>query len=322
MRFLRYLFIALLAAALIWLVPSEKVLAESPAGEIVPIPMDQATMAEVNQKYYLSDTLYEDPSLRVEISSGRAYDTDYLVVRVKIADPSQLRSHVEKSSDGNYGDRIAARLNAVLALTGDTHRTNKDGIKGKFVIRQGKEIMVPNWRDEGHFDILFIDTAGDLHVLKTPTREACADYVATHDIVNTFSFGPALILDGAVQPRPDNTRANGVGWDKRAQRLCFCQTGHLEYMVVVTGGPDNPKCKGMTMDEFISVLQAEGSCMVAYNLDGGNSAWVVFRNEKINLFGRSLTAGKRRIEDMIYFASAWYEYPVVESTESGEVELP
>ena len=334
MRFLRYFFIILLAAALIWLVPSEKALGETaeeqPLGEINPIPMDQAAMDPVDPQYYLSDTLYEDPSLRVEISSGRAFDTDYLVLRVKIADPSQLRSHVEKSSDGNYGDRIASRLNAVLAITGDTHRTNKDGVKGKYVIRQQKEIMVTNWKDKGYFDILFIDSAGDLHVLKAPTREECDAFMESHDVINTFSFGPALVVDGVVQGRPAdhsrrNDRANGVGWDKRAQRLSFAQTGPLEYMVVVTGGPDNPKCKGLTGEEFMEVIRSECEPQQVYNLDGGNAAWVVFKGQKINLFGRSLTAGKRRIEDMIYFASAWHAYPVAEpeeSTESEEVGQP
>lgn len=310
MRFLRYLLIILLAAALIWLVPSEKALAEEstePEGEIVSIPLDQTSMPKVNARYYRSTTLYEDPSLRVELSTGRAAETDYITVRIRIADPSQLRSHVEKSSDGNYGDRIAGRLNAVLLFTGDSFRTNKPSSKGKYVIRQGKKVSLQKWKDEGQFDILMIDADGNLHVLKTPTREACDAFVAEHNVVNSFAFGPGLVIDGQVQEKPEKSRADFIGWDKPAQRICLCQTGPLEYMVIVTGGPENPHCKGMTADEFIAVIQAEGSCSVAYNLDGGNSAWLVFNNEKINLFGRALTVQKRRIEDAIYFVSAWRE---------------
>ena len=33
--------------------------------EIIPIPEEQKVMEEVDEKYYLSDSLYEDPSLQV-----------------------------------------------------------------------------------------------------------------------------------------------------------------------------------------------------------------------------------------------------------------
>lgn len=300
MRLVRYLLIAAALLALFWLVPSEYA-----GAEIEAIPVDLEVMPEVNEDFYTSETHYEDPSLTVDIQSGRAFDTDYLVVRVRIADPSQLRSHV--ASKTAYGDKMAQRVNAVLALTGDDFRDNKSSDTRKYVFRQGREVFIQNWKEQCFYDILFIDSAGDFHVLKRPTRPEVDAYMAEHDIVNTFCFGPALWIDGVLQDAPKGQRANGVGWGKKAQRLCFAQMGPLEYMIIVTGGPDNPHCKGLTGPEFLEVIASEGDPVTVYNLDGGNAAWVVFRGEKINRFGRGASQGKRAINDIIYFASAWQE---------------
>lgn len=278
------------------------------SAELFQIPLDWETLLPVDPQFYLSDTLYEDPSLRVEITPGRAYDTDYLVVRIKMANATQLRTYVDHSSNGNYADTMAKHIGAVLAITGDSFRTHQSGQR-RIIYRQGQPVMVQKWPGACFFDMLLIDDAGDFHILKTPTTEEAQAFIDSHDIVNSFCFGPALVIDGEVQPIPKGSQASAIGWVKRAQRLCICQTGELEYMVVVTGGPDNPHCKGMTGEEFVYVICEQGIPRSAYNLDAGNSAWVVFNNEKINLFGRGRSQGKRRIEDIIYFASAWHAEP-------------
>lgn len=279
----------------------------SAGAEIVEIPLDLDIMPEINPEYYLSDTLYEDPSIRVEVKEGRAYETDYLTVRVKIANASQLRSHVDRSSDGTYADRMAKAIHSVLAITGDDFRVNKRDSTRKYVIRQGKPVFVEKWRDQCYYDILVIDDQGDFQILKRPTREEADAYAESHAVVNSFCFGPALVIDGELQPFPEGKWANGVGWNKPAQRLCICQLGKLEYMIVVTGGPDNPNCTGVTGEQFVDIILQEDSPKVVYNLDGGTAAWVVFREEKINSFGRGPSQGKKQVGDIIYFASAWNE---------------
>ncbi len=279
----------------------------SARAEIIEIPLDLALMPELNPAYYLSDTLYEDPSIRVEIKEGRAFDTDYLTVRVKIANASQLRSYVDRSSDGTYADRMAKAIHSVLTITGDDFRVNKRDSTRKYVIRQGKPVMVEKWRGECYFDILMIDDQGDFQILKRPTKEEVDAFVESHAIVNSFCFGPALVIDGELQPFPEGIWANGVGWNKPAQRLCICQLGPLEYMIVVTGGPDNPNCAGVTGEQFVQIILQEDDPVVVYNLDGGTAAWVVFREEKINTFGKGPSQGKKQVGDVIYFASAWQE---------------
>lgn len=306
---LRYILAVLLIAALLWLVPSEKVVAEEETGRVIEIPVEQEVMAPINEKYYTSDLSYEDPSLKIELSSGRAFDTDYMVARIKIANGSQIRSALQNKNgtDEAYADKIAKKVNAVLAINGDNFRTNKPRDTLKYIVRQKQNKLVQKWRKENFFDILLIDDEGNLNVLKTPTQEEVEAFVAEHNVINTFCFGPALVVNGEVQPKPDSLRANGVGWGENAQRMALCQTGDKEYMVVVTGGRDNPHCKGVTIDEFIQIILSEGQPETVYNLDGGNSAWLVFKGIKQNTFGRTGRQGYRAIPDIIYFASAWQE---------------
>ena len=68
--------------------------------------------------------------------------------------------------------------------------------------------------------------------------------------------------------------------------------------------PDGKKCKGLTIAEFAELVYAQGDVINAYNLDGGTSTWMVFRNERLNVFG---DRKKNAIADIIYFASAWEE---------------
>ena len=329
MRIARIVLIVLLAVSIIWLVPSELAM-----GEELLIPLDQKTMEPVNEVFYTSETSYSDPTLQIEISGGSAYGSDYIVARIRIANPTQLRSYVHRSSAGDYPDRMAERQNMVLAITGDSFRTNTQTKKNssKYVIRQGETLLTQNWREDSFFDILMIDDQGDFHILKTPTREEVDAFLQEHTIWQSFCFGPGLIIDGTLRELEnkdmDRDRRNAVGWDKRAQRICICQMDKLSYMVVVTGGPDNPGNKGMLMDEFIQVILSEGRPMQVYNLDGGNSAWLVFHNEKINRFGRGRSQGRRKIEDVLYFASAWQgdppavEAPAAESPAADSDETP
>ena len=73
----------------------------SASAEIIPIPWDQEIMDEVNEQYYIGEREYQDPSLHVTIEEGIFHDTSYLVARVKIAHPTQLRSYVTENRNLN-----------------------------------------------------------------------------------------------------------------------------------------------------------------------------------------------------------------------------
>ena len=131
------------------------------AAEVAPLPVDLSGGRPYSKESCLSDTLYEDASLRVEITEDRVDTTRVVIARVRIADPSQLRTAMATRYGGTgtaLPDRLARRANAVLAINGDFFNFNSTG----YLVRQGKL-----YRDKANesFDMLIIDENADFHIL-------------------------------------------------------------------------------------------------------------------------------------------------------------
>ena len=143
-------------------------------------------------------------------------------------------------------------------------------------------------------DMLVIDDKGDLHVIIDPTKEKVAAFEGT--MVNTFTFGPALVADGV---KVEDNYQDNIGYDKKTQRMVFAQDGPLSYVFVATEGPENKGSVGLTIPE-ISEFMDGMKVRTAYNLDGGSSSAMMLGNEKIN----SLSSRKvRPLCDILYFAT-------------------
>lgn len=294
-RWLRVIIIILLMALLLVLVPSGAIYSYA---EIVPLPIDEKGGIPPYEWGYQGDHAYEDESISVNIEHGRFEDTNWTAVHIKIAHPSQLRT----LKAGRYGSTqelpgavMARRVKAVLAIGGDFFAFHNYG----YIVRQGQFYRKSL---TGQQDVLIIDDQGDFHILLRPdkaTVEAFEQENKEH-IINAFTFGPALFMDG--KPIEDMTKAKTDA--VLAQRIAFCQTGPLSYLVVYCEGPNDENSKGMGIDQFIRLIQTFPGVISAYNLDGGSSATIVFKDEKIN---GPRAQRSRAIGDIIYFASAYQE---------------
>ncbi len=266
----------------------------SAGAQALALPLDDSPGFAPLQEGYTSDLSYRDPSIEVTIEAGRAYSTDYWVARIKIAHPSQLRTAAAASFDSNRttsGKALGRRMQAVLALNGDYFSYINDG----YLIRQG--VL---YRDfpRGARDVLLIDAQGDFHIAIQATKESLAPY-SQMNIVNSFNFGPGLVINGErVKRFFDNNNAANDG----RQRMAIAQvkTGSLEYIAVACAGPKGDN-RGMTLDQFSSVLAGLG-VENAYNLDGGNSTMMLFRDMHVNAMHETTM---RPISDIVYFASAY-----------------
>ncbi len=323
----RTLIIALtviLLLSMLVLVPSEVSLAE-----VVPIPLDQAKMNDVNPSFYLSETEYQDPSLHITMERGEWYApfrsesnkyrdhsqgetvrTNYWVIRIEIADASQLRTGLAHNGKGRENDKWwASHVNPVLAINGDGFGDNFNGY-GRHIVRQGKVIKhnaAANNDGFDGFDALIIDDAGDFHIIRRATE---ADFAAFEgSVINCFSFGPALIVDGEIVPdMTENLRYRKMyGGEIEARRVCIAQTGPLSYMIVQSDGPDDPDHTGLWIQDFAELVQSLGDVKCAYNLDGGSSVRVLFNGKSIDSPYPNTKSQKRTNADMIFFASAWQE---------------
>ncbi|MDD6684126.1 MAG: phosphodiester glycosidase family protein [Clostridiales bacterium] len=293
------------------------------AADFAPLPMDKLSFGpKPKDENYLSKTEYQDDSISVKIYEGRYADSDYVCAHVKISHPSQLRTipasvyqtpnaaFVARASEANFKGRLVAnKVNAVVAINGDFY-TKTDMVK--VVLRQGKQIRNIS---TGASDLLVIDMNGDFSYLPACSKE---DYEAYYNqnqanMYQVFCFGPVLVENG-VSVIGEDYQNNSLGSHKGTQRSAIAQLGPLEYMLVTCNGSQTKNNKGMTIYEFAALCEkmgkelSENGCTLAYNLDGGNSATLVFKDKnaktgKLSYVKYNCPEIERFLGDIIYFAT-------------------
>lgn len=258
---------------------------------------------------------YDDGTLSVRIEKDFLYDTNVYFVYVTITDPTQLRTAVAGSPKGKT-EREPARLaeenNAVLAVNGDFY-TYPESRPGP-IVRNGE--IIRDFNPKSVYDPLFIDDKGDLTPVSWPTdfkadrkfreyaQELIDAYNAEHTMIHSFTFGPALIIDG--QPTEFAYRKKvSCGYPTADERMAFCQLGELSYLFVACEGTqqDDGKQPGLTGPQLTELCAAKGAVQ-AYNLDGGNSVAIYLCGQRINGYNINKSLSKERaIRDIIYFAT-------------------
>lgn len=270
---------------------------------ITPLPIDDSP-GHVADPANFTESTYEDASLSVTMERLWYGDAHFNVARVKIADASQLRTALA----GPFGKKtnkisaIAANNNAVVAIGGD-YCTNEEG---GYVVRMGETYRKKPVKTR---DMLITDENGDFHIISKSDAATLQALMQEHTLINVFNFGPALVIDGELQEISTEYRYNPYGLEPRC---AIGQVGPLEYLlVVVDGGKDRAVtitnedgstqksygCQVATLAQFMY----EQGCQQAYNLDGGNSALMVFGGEN---YSKKSVASERSVSDIVYFATA------------------
>ncbi len=279
-------------------------LPEAAGGRLISLPLAEDPLLGPREEGYLpagedgTAEGYADPSVTVRVGRGRYAQTGYVYARVRIADPSQLRTLLASPLNSEktvLGSTLAKHARAVVAINGDFCARQVRGT----VIRQGETLRM---NCNGRNDLLLIDDQGDLHILEKGVEDQILAYLDS--TVQVFTFGPGLIVNG--EPRYGHTDRS-IATHKEAQRMAIAQTGPLEYLLITTEGPEDPGSRGLKLDQFTALLASFGCVQNAYNLDGGSCSTLIFRRgeenwAKINALSNSK---RRQLKDIIYFADAW-----------------
>ena len=282
------------SALMSFLIPSAaaEVTEEEP---VYSLPVDKSAGMKPNPALFTEDG-YEDASIRVQLET-REGDKDLIwrIAWVEIASPTQLRTayfgKAVKSDTQDKISRLAPKMNAVIAINGDNY--GQDKAKHSFSVRMGE---VRQTKLNKTKDILIIDENGDFH---TFINSAGADSFAKdtgHTVVNAFMFGPALVKEGEIVSLKREYGFNPEGTQPRA---AIGQLDRLSYVLVIADNATGSDKKGATHQQLAKFMQELG-CREAYNLDGGNSAIMMYNGTMLN----NKMGQERDVTDMIYFATA------------------
>lgn len=266
------------------------------------LPIDLSGGVPPREACYQGEYVYEDDSIRVEIERMEVNRTQCYVARITIRDASQLRTapaYAFNRAQTAEIDAIARRVDAVFAISGDYFAYQLQH-KGSYLVRQGQ--LYADVPIDGR-DVLVIDSAGDFHIVGGKTKDetkAAIEALSPLGIVNTFNFGPGLVIEGEVLDPAYDAVFNFSEGKHRRCAIAQVQRGRLEYLCICCDGSKDEGSAGMTLAEFSAFVASLG-VQNAYNLDGGNTTAMYFGGSKINAEN---SAYSRPISDIIYFASA------------------
>ena len=235
---------------------------------------------------------YEDDSIRVQMETREEGSVIYRIAWVEVASPTQLRTATAgklTSEKTALVKSMAVKNNAVVALNGDYFANNPT--KTSFEYRMGQKIRAKGNKTK---DILIIDENGDFHTFVKSQGAVDFEKETGHQIVNAFTFGPALVQEGNVLKMDTGYGYNPNG---REPRAAIGQLAELSYVLVVAEG--RGESVGVTHQELADFMGTL-NCVEAYNLDGGGTAAMVYNGEYFNRLGGS----ERATSDIIYFATA------------------
>lgn len=263
------------------------------------LPMDFTVPPAPDAALYTEDS-YEDETISVKLEHQEMDDgTKMHVAYIRIADPSQLRTGVanpEKpaSTRTKTVRSMARNYNAVIALNGDNYTDNPK--KTTFEYRMTTKIRSNSNKLK---DILIIDDLGDFHLFVQ--SQGIKEYPEImkkegRKLINAFTFGPALVKDGKLLELDEDYGYNPNG---REPRTAIGQMGPLSYVMVLIEAKDRSGKTGFSQGKLAEFMYNLG-CVQAFNLDGGNSAEMVFGEQVI----KGQPGGdERTLSDIIYFAT-------------------
>lgn len=244
-------------------------------------------------QYYYDETILS--LVWQELSEGRICTW----CEVKLSDPSQLR---RKLAGDRYGSaiqlpasRLAAQDNAVCAVSGDFYAFRKAGIH----VYDGSLYLVSG----DNADTCFFDGEGNMliaHRGEISGWNQASAFVQENNIRFSVAFGPSVLENGVVSvpwryPWGENYQTYA--------RALLSQVGHLHYLFLCANCREEGYDR-FTMEETAWLMKEHG-CTMAYALDGGQTAEVIFHGRVINT---PEFENERPVSDVICFASALKTY--------------
>ena len=202
------------------------------------------------------------------------------VAEIYITDTKYLRTAFGEKGYGYRGMAadLAAANNAIVAISGDYFAARKEGV----VIRNG--VLYRETRFEDICALL-----SDGRMLTLPAQGYDLEELKSTAPWQVWSFGPMLLENGEAKTEFNSTV---VRKNPRAAIGCV-EPGH--YFFVQVDGRGAFSSQGLTLGELASLFEELG-CTTAYNLDGGQTAGMVWNGELVSYpYGRS-------VSDIIYIA--------------------
>ena len=224
--------------------------------------------------------------------------TTYFVVDIKVSSVEYLKTALASGDKLTANStetvaKIATAQNAVLAINGDGCGQSKRTTG--YVVRNGVTYRQAARSSSGDTESLVIHGDGSMEIID----ERKTTLASVENKWHVFSFGPALINNGAISV----TKGQEISGQSMADnpRTSIGMVEPLHYVIIVGNGRTNDS-KGLTLYQLAQALAYEG-CKIGYNLDGGGSSTLWFKGEVINYPTTNGRYSEREVSDIVYIGA-------------------
>lgn len=236
----------------------------------------------------LTGGAYQNDTVSITISSGRAYDSTYYLADIYLQDIRCLKAGY--GGDGVFLSdarvpELAAAYDALVAVNGDYYTQRAYGP----IIRNGHTITGSVSPEP---DLCVIGWDGVMTTFAHNTLDKAT--LAALDPYQTFAFGPRL-LDESGHAR-SNFSSNISGVNPRTV-LGYYSPGHYAFLVI--DGRQGSYSAGMSLSDTAAFAEELGFA-AAYNLDGGRSSAMASRDGLIN----KPSQNGRVVSDILYISAS------------------
>lgn len=215
----------------------------------------------------------------------------YYVADIYVASLENFKTYTAHGNmqyfDTQKAEDMAAESNAILAISGDFLTYQKTG----FLMRNGQVYVA-----DRNYSICALFPDGTMETYDYGSYNI--QDILDRDPMQVWSFGPVLLdADGTVRDRYDVSTA--VSYTNPRCAVGYYEPGH--YCFVTVDGRQSHSA-GMLIPQLAKVFEDLG-CKVAYNLDGGGTAVMLYDGEKIS----KQSNGGRELGDILLITDSLYQ---------------
>ena len=249
---------------------------------------------------YASDTLKIEIFRREQKKPARVWYEAEVFCAEGSAGPRMVANDPEnwkKSANMEYPYKICRKTGTVLAISSDFAQLRIQQKKGRpgIIIRDGK-IISDRTKKKGakefpNLDCLAIWPDGDMQVFYS--NEKTAQEYLDMGAVDVLAFGPILIRDGELNE--EGLKKYGTSHAQRTA-VGMVEKGHYFFMML-EGRIKRSKGDGI---RFLAEKLKDKGCTVGFNLDGGETATIVFMGHQLcRLKDKRKPLSSRRTSDVL-----------------------
>lgn len=245
----------------------------------------------------MTENSYSSPEVSITIekikTNVNGNPVIYYVADVYIASLDNFATYTAYNQIVYYGCQNPVSMTkdtgAIFAVNGDYITVQKSG----FMIRNG-DVFVADRNNS----ICALLPDGSMETYDQGTYEV--EDILAKDPVQVWSFGPSL-LDENGKAKEEYETLSGVAGVHPRCAVGYFEPGHYCF-IVVEGRRSNSV--GLRLTQLAEIFEELG-CTVAYNLDGGASAVMVYDHKVVN----ARSNGGRDVGDILYITDSYYNKP-------------